>query len=91
MLTLLIAYKKVLINLVPNSYGLRTMVFLLLLFLGKVKNNHTELKQDSNISSVAPDLFDHLHGGRPGVGQVQPHQLGQDEEVVELVPWLHLQ
>ena len=90
MLTLLIAYKKVLINLVPNSYGLKTMVFFLS-FLGKVQNNHTELKQDSNISSGAPDLFEHLHGGLPGVGQVQPHQLGQDEEVVKLVPWLHLQ
>ena len=91
MLTLLIACKKVLINLVPNSYGLRTMVFLLLLFLGKVKNNHTELKHDSNILSGAPDLFEHLHGGLPDVGQVQAHQLGQDEEVVKLVPRLHLQ
>ena len=67
------------------------MVFLLLLFLGKVKNNHTELKQDSNISSGAPDLFEHLHGGLPDVGQVQAHQLGQNEEVVKLVPRLHLQ
>ena len=37
MLTLVIAYKKVFINLVPNSDGLKAMVFFFFLFFEKFK------------------------------------------------------